>query len=101
MIRLRLQLKYCVLALQLGIYSSIDLFQSSHNNNFPEIESNDLCPAGYYCNERGEAKPCGRIDFFCPIGSHEPTKVKEGHYTVGPSAMLQVDEKICEPGTYW
>jgi len=60
-----------------------------------------FCDAGYYCDHSGKAYPCGRIDFFCPVGSDKPTKVYEGFYTTGGTAETRTNEALCEPGHYW
>lgn len=42
------------------------------------------------------------MDVFCPPGSHKPTNVTEGHYTVGGDIRntTRVYEVLCEKGSY-
>jgi hypothetical protein len=44
-----------------------------------------VCPRGFYCPVDTTVDtmiPCGDVSVFCPEGSHSPTLVDKGHYTV-------------------
>lgn len=54
-----------------------------------------LCPPGFYCTVATiTAKPCGRIDLFCPEGSFSPNFVSKGFETYNnkTSIVIPTDE---------
>lgn len=80
------------------------------------------CAAGYYCpsyiamtpdapsHTVWPAKPhtfaaeleCGAVDWYCPKGSHYPTKVSGGYYTIGGDSdgKSRSAQVICPRGSY-
>jgi hypothetical protein len=67
------------------------------------------CEEGYFCPSyplTSSTDPmrheCGRVDLYCPQGSHRPTNVTVGHYTHGGDRRntTRVGQFECEEGHY-
>lgn len=82
-----------------------------------EEECSGPCQGGYFCPQgstRVRERECGGPQYYCPVQSHEPTRVHEGYYTtitstsvaqgVDSAASLamrtQASQWICEPGHF-
>mmetsp|Transcript_22905 Transcript_22905/g.47502 ORF Transcript_22905/g.47502 Transcript_22905/m.47502 type:complete len:806 (-) Transcript_22905:6-2423(-) len=81
----------------------------SNNYGMRDPSNCDLCEEGYYCPSyplRPSTTPtryeCGRVDVYCPAGSHSPINVTVGHYTYGGDERntTRVGEAECEEAHY-
>ena len=41
-----------------------------------------LCQLGFYCENETAMLPCPSAEFFCPVGSVAPIRVRKGFYTL-------------------
>ena len=60
----------------------------------------ELCPEGYYCQDKDVMLPCGGNDVYCPLGSVQPTPGTQGYYTIGLEEEKTYSEQQCEAGFF-
>jgi len=63
--------------------------------------TNQTCQPGFYCNvDDSYERYCGGNNWYCDLGSTQPTQVSLGYYSVGGTELSRISQKKCEIGYY-
>ena len=85
--------------------------EGSWSNNWGMRSAGDCqpCEEGHWCTSypgppstSAKQHECGSVDLYCPEGSHKPTNVSMGFYSIGGDSRntTRVGQKKCEAGYY-